>query len=453
MEQQCLMMAWHGSRRRPPVAAARIVLACLAALLAGGLAAGEVLGTDRLTRVFLVDGASLATTRQRVAAGDPALADALARLRHEAQSALQAGPFSVVDKKSAPPSGDRHDYMSLGPYWWPDPGKPGGLPYIRRDGQVNPEGEAFDRKPLNKMTSAVETLALAYYLTGHGPYAEHAARLLRAWFLDEATRMNPHLKYGQAIPGRTEGRGIGIIDTAQLTRLVDAVGMLAGAPCWTAADQRGLEAWFRQYLAWLRESRHGRDESRAGNNHGTWYDVQVATFALFAGEEETARDVLQKAAARRIAAQIEPDGRQPQELARTRSFDYSTMNLRGMFELATLGQRLGIDLWHFESTDGRSIRRALDWLIPFALGEKRWPHEQLGGLRPARLASLLRRAAAVYQEPRYERAVRRLAGADASDRMHLLLPEPRRSNQQSAAVRPNGLFGAWRAGGALDHRP
>ena len=184
-----------------------------------------------------------------------------------------------------------------------------------------------------------------------------------------------------------------------------------------------------------------------------FYEMCLAQKFISEGGFDYARDVLEKAAARRIAAQIEPDGRQPQELARTRSFDYSTMNLRGMFELATLGQRLGIDLWHFESTDGRSIRRALDWLIPFALGEKRWPHEQLGGLRPARLASLLRRAAAVYQEPRYERAVRRLAGADASDRMHLLLPEPRRSNQQSAAVRPNGLFGAWRAGGALDHRP
>jgi hypothetical protein len=428
MEKQCLMMAWRGSRRRLPLLAARLALACLAALLAAELPAGEAPEKGGLVRVFLIDGGSLAKTRQRVAAGDPALTGALASLRHEAQSALQAGPFSVMDKKSAPPSGDKHEYMSLGPYWWPDPGKPGGLPYIRRDGQVNPEGEAFDRKPLNEMTSAVETLALAYYLTGHGPYADHAARLLRAWFLDEATRMNPHLKYGQAIPGRMEGRGTGIIDTAQLAGLVDAVGMLAGAPCWTAADQRGLEAWFRQYLAWLRESRHGRDESRAGNNHGTWYDVQVAAFALFAGEDEIARDVLEKAAARRIAAQIEPDGRQPQELARTRSFDYSTMNLRGMFELATLGQRVGVDLWHFESTDGRSIRRALDWLIPFALGEKHWSHEQLGGLQPARLAPLLRRAAAVYQEPRCERAARQLAGADASDRMHLLWPEPRRSN-------------------------
>jgi len=221
-------------------------------------------------RVFLIDAESLARTRSRAAADAAELAAPLAKLRQEADEALEAGPFSVMDKKFAPPSGDQHDYMSLGPYWWPDPNKPDGLPYIRRDGEVNPETQAYDRKPLGQMTSAVETLALAYYLTAHQPYAEHAARLLRVWFLDEATRMNPHLEYGQAIPGRTEGRGIGIIDTAQLSRLVDAVGMLAASPAWTGADQEGLEAWFRQYLAWLRESKHGRDEDRTTNNHATW---------------------------------------------------------------------------------------------------------------------------------------------------------------------------------------
>jgi hypothetical protein len=372
-------------------------------------------------RVFLIDAESLAHTRRQVAAGVPQLAEAVARLREEAGAALGAGPFSVTDKKLLPPSGDRHDYMSLGPYWWPDPAKPDGLPYIRRDGEVNPEGEAYDRRPLGQMTSAVETLALAYYLTGNEPYADHAARLLRTWFLDEATRMTPHLEYGQAIPGRTQGRGIGIIDTAQLVRLVDAVGMLGSSPAWTAADQQRLQAWFRRYLTWLRESKHGRDEDRTRNNHGTWYDVQVVTFALFVGEEAMARDVLQRVPERRIAAQIEPDGRQPLELARTRSFDYSMMNLRGMFELATLGSHVGVDLWSFETADGRGIRRALDWLIPYATGEKQWTHRQIRELAPGRLTPLLRHAAVAYREPRYQEIARGIAD-DPGDRMWLLYP-------------------------------
>lgn len=379
--------------------------------------------TGERPRVFLIDAESLARTRCRVAAGAEELAEPMTKLRQEADEALKAGPFSVMDKEFVPPSGDKHDYMSLGPYWWPDPNKSDGLPYIRRDGEVNPETRAYDRKPLGQMTSAVETLALAYYLSGHQPYAEHAARLVRVWFLDEETRMNPHLEYGQAIPGRTEGRGIGIIDTTQLSRLVDAVGMLGTSPTWTPADQEELEGWFRQYLAWLRESQHGRDEDRTKNNHATWYDVQVATFALFAGEDEVARDVLRKVPDRRIATQIEADGRQPLELARTRSWDYSVMNLRGMFALATLGEHVGVDLWNVETDDGRSIRQALEWLIPYAMGEKDWTHRQIHQLDPTKLVSLLRRAAIAYQEPRYERLARRISH-DPADLMPHLLPAP-----------------------------
>ncbi len=283
--KQCEIGGRSASRRRMVLAWVALTLPMLASAAVAG-DGGDLAPTPR---VFVLDATTLAETKRRVAANDPALAAAVARLRREAEEALQAGPFSVMDKKAPPPSGDKHDYMSLGPYWWPDPEKPDGLPYIRRDGEVNPEGDTYDRNPLNAMTAAVETLALAYYLTDHPPYADHAARLLRVWYLDEATRMNPHLEYGQAIPGRTAGRGIGIIDTAQLVRLVDAVGLLGGSRAWTSEDQQSLQAWFRQYLTWLRQSAHGREEARATNNHGTWYDAQVGAFALFVGDERTAR--------------------------------------------------------------------------------------------------------------------------------------------------------------------
>lgn len=425
MQRVCFRTVRVGVDTRPRSIRAMLFLVGLAAASAlpsgtPGQAADPAVAPPR---VFLLDGQALLETRRQLAAGDATSADAFRKLGEEAQAALAAGPFSVTDKTVLPPSGDKHDYMSLGPYWWSDPKKPDGLPYIRRDGEVNPEGDSYDRRPLGQMTSAVETLALAWYLTGNEPYADHAARLLRVWFLDQATRMNPHLEYGQAIPGVTQGRGIGIIDTAQLSRLVDAVGLLSNAPAWTAADQRGLESWFGQYLTWLMDSSHGRDEARTENNHATWYDVQVAVFALFTGQESIARRVLEQAGTRRIAAQIEPDGRQPLELARTRSFDYSSMNLRGMFELAALGQHVGVDLWNFQTADGRSIRRALDWLLPFATGEQPWSHRQIHDLDPQRLVPLLRRAAVIYAEPRYARAAQQI-GSDPADRMHLLEPRP-----------------------------
>ena len=388
-------------------------------------AAGEP-PEDALPRVFLLDAEKLAQTRRRVAAGDRELAPAMAGLRRDAEEALRAGPFSVVNNKSVPPSGDRHDYMSVGPYWWPDPNKPDGKPYIRRDGQVNPERNEYDSVPKAKMLVAVDSLAAAYYLTGHEPYAAHAAKLLQTWFLDDATRMNPNLNFGQGIPGHCDGRGVGIIDTLGLPRLIDSVGMLAGSKAWAATDQEALQAWFAEYLQWVLQSKYGRDEGRAKNNHGTWYDVQVAAYALFVGEDRIAARVLGQVPAKRISTQIQPDGSQPHELARTKSFSYSLMNLQGMFDLAALGEHVGVDLWNYQSDDGRGIRNALDFLVPYVLGEEKWRYKQIKTLHPAGLVPILRRGAIVYQEPRYEQSAAKLSDKKAAaERWNLFYPKPR----------------------------
>ena len=392
-------------------------------VLAGLAAAGPVAGTDgEAPRVFRLDAQTLQQTRRRVLAHDPSLEPALARLRADARDAMAAGPFSVVTKTVVPPSGNKHDYMSQAPYFWRNPQTPSGLPYVRRDGERNPEiRKISDRDGLRGLISATETLALAWYFLGDEAYAGRAALLLRTWFLDAATRMNPHLEYGQAIPGINQGRGIGIIETSGLRQVVDAVGLLAGAKAWTPADQQGLVAWFADYLRWLRESGHGRAEAAARNNHGTHYDAQVASFALFTGQPDVAAQVLGESRQKRIAVQIEPDGRQPLELARTRAWSYSVMNLGGFLSLAALGERCGVDLWSYETPDGRGIRRALDWLVPFASG-KPWPYEQITPWSPQELAPALRDAAVQYREPRYEELLAKISGGLAEDRLQLVHP-------------------------------
>jgi type 1 glutamine amidotransferase len=374
-------------------------------------------------RVFLLDGDHLAATKQRIAAGDASFALALEALREDAAEALRAKPVSVLDKKAVPPSGDKHDYLSLAPYFWPNPATSNSLPYVRRDGERNPEIQAIsDHGNILGMPEKVETLALAYYFTGEEKYAAKATEFIRTWFLDPATRMNPHFTYAQAVRGVNTGRGIGLIESRNLVKVVDGVGLLAGANAWTDAEQRGLEQWFGEFLDWMLASQYGRDEAAAKNNHGTYYDVQVASFGMFLGRWEFATKVLQAVKAKRIAAQIEPDGRQPLELARTKAWSYSTGNLSGLMSLAQLGENVGLDLWNYETADGRGLRAAFDFLTPFALGEKAWPYQQLGGWSADGFSALARRAALKFRDPQYGKISARINRPAPASRGRLLLP-------------------------------
>jgi len=371
-------------------------------------------------QLLMVDSAHVARVRDSLRRGEPQFQAALAALERDANRMLSIAPMSVVDKNVTPPSGDKHDYMSQAPYWWADPSKPSGMPYIRRDGRRNPEIDRItDRENLERLSDAVSTLALAFYFTGRDVHAYYAARLVRVWFLDRATRMNPHLEFAQGIPGVAEGQSAGIIETRFLPTIIDGVALLRDSSAWTASDDAAFKTWMRAYLRWLLDSRFGQEELARGNNQETWYDVQVVTLALHTGQTDVARTSLLSARSE-IGRQFETDGRQPRELARTRAWDYSIFNLVAFLHLAALGDRVNVDLWNHRTADGRSLRQGLEYLIPFATREKPFPYEQITDFRPSELHPILRRAAVGWSEPRYRELAMRIGGG--TRRLELTLP-------------------------------
>jgi len=366
-----------------------------------------VSGCDKTVKTdgIYVDFNKIEQVRKQIKKGNEKYLSAHQNLIEKAEAALNEGLFSVMDKKRIPPSGDKHDYLSMGPYWWPDTTKTDGLPYIRRDGEINPEtrGEFVDTNAKNALFSNVEILGWAYYFSGEKKYAEKATQLLETWFINPETRMNPNLNYAQGIPGICDGRGIGIIDWAGINKLISPIQILAAGGVLPNETKKQLFAWFEEYLDWLLNSEYGKDEDSTFNNHGTWYDVQVVGIELMLGKTDLATARLEQAKSIRIASQIEPDGSQPLELARTKSLGYSTMNLRGFLHLANLGQKTGVDLWNFETDDGRSIKKALNFLLPFAKQEKTWEHQQLGDLDEAieNLKTNFLMAASVFGDAEY----------------------------------------------------
>lgn len=293
------------------------------------------------------------------------------RVLSAAERFLTEKPVTLVAYRAERSPGNPHDYYSEADYWWPNPADPGG-PYIQRDGFSNPAKFSDHREALIRLSLTVPALVAAWRLIKEERFARHAERHLDAWFVDETTRMAPHLNFAQAIIGRNTGRGIGVIDTLHLVEVARAVAVLSDG--FRLAHGDGIRRWFRDYLTWMTTSTNGIDERDQKNNHGTCWALQAAEFANLVGDPAVRAFVRDRFCTRLIPLQIAPDGRQPLELARTKPYSYCLFNLEALATLAHIASDHD-DLWRYETTDGRSLAKALAYMAPFIADKTSWPYK------------------------------------------------------------------------------
>ncbi|MCX6172779.1 MAG: alginate lyase family protein [Flavobacterium sp.] len=360
-------------------------------------------------KTLAIDGKDLQKNYDLILANDADKVRALKSLIKKADKLIEeANEYSVMNKKQLPPSGDKHDYMSTGPYWWPDPSKPDGLPYIKKDGQRNPTYyDISDSQEIDKLEDATLSLALAYYFTKQVKYANFASKLLKTWFLNPETRQNPHLNFGQGIPGLNTGRGTGIIETRDLFRVGDAAILIQNTTNWNTKDHEELKKWFSEYLTWMLDSPIGKDEADSKNNHGTFYSEQVIAFALFTNRLDIVNSEIE-VFKNRMENQLKPDGSQPFELERTKSWNYVNMNLYGYFLIAKLAENNNVSLWNQQISEGKSLRNALEWILPYLKNEKVWEYEQIQKISFGETIKILKLAAKKYSNPEYEALAKKI---------------------------------------------
>jgi hypothetical protein len=293
----------------------------------------------------------------------------------EAALALKEQPVTVTAQVSPRSAGSKHDFFSEGDYWWPNPVSPDS-PYVQKDGMTNPDNFVAHRHAMIRFSKIVGALASAYTITSDDKYVRHVLLHCKAWFVDTATKMNPNMLYAQAIKGRFTGRGIGIIDAIQLMEVTQGLRAMENSPAMDKVLLSEIKNWFDQFLQWLTTHQYGKDEMNAANNHGTCWVMQVAAFAKFTGNQsltDFCRDRYKKVL---LPNQVAADGSFPQELRRTKPYGYSIFNLDAM---ATICQLLSSDkdnLWTWQTPDGRSIRKAIEYLYPFIADKTKWPHKQ-----------------------------------------------------------------------------
>ena len=318
----------------------------------------------------------LANVKSRLTANDAALMPAYKALLARANEALTVAPYSVTDKTRPGPSGDLHDYVSLSRYFWPNPNNEDGLPYIRKDGQSNPEinGVDFDRRRSQHMTEAVRDLSLAAYFSGDKRYADKAVRLAYTWFVDEDTRMNPNLKFAQGVPGQIPGREFGILDTRIYWDVMDSMWLLQSADMANKKVVDAVRAWFANYGAWLITSDFGKKAKSKTNNHGSFYDAQLSHTLVFAGRCDLAKKAL-KSGLDRTKKQIKKSGLLPGEIGRTRSLFYHAFNAEAFLRMAHLGQKLDVDVYEKRKGGAGSIKDTVHFVASYAGRIDEWPYE------------------------------------------------------------------------------
>jgi hypothetical protein len=299
-------------------------------------------------------------------------------VRELAEAALKSGPWSVTTTRPSDVDAGPNDYYSEGPYWWPDPTNPKG-PYIRKDGERNPNRFDANRRDLGSLCTATLALGMGANLLGEKRYAEHAARVLSTWFLDPKTRMNPNLEYGQAVRGHNTGRGTGIIDTVSFIHCAQGVALLEAAGMYDAGPVR---KWFADYLKWMTTSKKGLDEKKAENNHGTWWTAQVAAYATLTGDAANLQLAWQQYRDVLVPTQIAHDGSCPLEEARTNSLSYSAMNLDAFSVICRIARTHGLDLWHYKGPKGVGVMEAFRYLLPYVNGKEKWQKQQISKWMP-----------------------------------------------------------------------
>jgi hypothetical protein len=298
-----------------------------------------------------------------------------ARILKAADAALKMEPVTITRFRAKLSEGGLNDFYSNGDYWWPDPAKTNGLPYIQRDGQTNPDNFIFHRQLVRQLSDAVAALGAAYKITGKDRYVKKAAGLLRVFFLDPATRMNPNLQYAQAVPGVSPGRGTGIIDTLHIIEIPRAIEAMESSPAFPPEVLSGMKKWFADYVAWMTTSKNGHDEASSANNHAVAFWLQVAVFAQFTGDGKNIAECRRRFEEVFVPKQMTNDGSFPRELARTKPYGYSIFQLDNMVTLCQVLSTTNNDLWNFTLPDGRNIHKAVEFMYPHLADKSTWPHK------------------------------------------------------------------------------
>jgi len=370
------------------------------------------------------DYADLLAIRKSINAGEPTYKASYKLLLATADKLLKKVPEKVTDGDK-PPTGDVHDFYAIGKFSWPNPNTPDGLPFIRGDGKYNPDtfGDRYDLTRFQQTVNHINNLTLAWFFTQDEKYAAKAGEFLKVWFIDPQTLMNPNMECASALPGVYNGMPVGIIFTVILIEMTDHVQLLRQSKSWDQTADGQLKKWFIAYKTWLTTSKFGKEEQKATNNHGTWYNAQLLAYTLLNGDTDGVKEQFELAK-NQLNSQITSDGQLPREMKRVEGFHYFIYGLKAFNVLARGFEQFGYDLWSYKTADQKNLILPYQFIIPYITGKKTWTTGGSIDINDADAILILKQAAKKYTLPESKEAINLLrANSSKASIKHLYITQ------------------------------
>lgn len=307
----------------------------------------------------------------------------------QANKMLYEPELSVIYQPNITPEISINDYNSLAIYFWPNPDTENGFPYVKRAGSKNPQAKETDSKALKELYNHIKILTLAGYLSNDPKYYDKVTKLVDHWFFNDETRMNPNFTYTQSIPGVRSGSIGGFTEAVNLAYLLDYFIIINQKRELSEKFQYQLTKWYSEFNSWFINHPRGQELKTRKNNLGSYHDVLYIYFNHFLRNKDEIPQLLESTTKKRIKNQIDSQGRQLEALQRANSWDYSIYNLEALTIIATYAQKIGINLWTLESSEG-DILKAINLLLNTSEG-KAWTNQQRNEINTCELYPIVGR--------------------------------------------------------------
>ena len=211
------------------------------------------------------------------------------------------------------------------------------------------KGQKHNQEDFRSLVQNCTMLTLASYFSDDNSYADHAVSIIKEWFLDQNTKVNPSKVFTEATHR--------LLKTTYVYTLFDSLRLLRKKGRFSEDEWHGLQRWFTQVMEAMDQSARAWRLGYTSKDHiGLYYDIQYSSIAAFINNSTQMYKTIQDSIAR-LYEHVAPDGTLHNEITKKSCESNQIFALAGWQTMDRMASKLGIDLWNQAIDDSDKYSR------------------------------------------------------------------------------------------------